>query len=159
MSDFEIRSATPSDAALVLEWIRKLASYQSALHKVVNSEDLLHQHIFCQRPVAEVFLGFHEGQAVAYAMVLPKYSSYLGRPLLYLEDLFIDSATRGQGLGRAFMQFLARLCQERGYAYMKWSVQAWNQPAKQFYLRLGAEASNEEELFVLKGDALHELAK
>jgi GNAT superfamily N-acetyltransferase len=153
-----IRSATPADTPTIARLIRALADYEKLAHEVVFDERRLHEHLFGARPSAEVLLAEEAGSMVGFALFFHSYSTFLGRPGLYLEDLFVLPEHRGKGLGKALLAALARLAVERGCGRLEWSVLSWNEPALRFYQALGATPMNEWTIYRLSGDALQGLA-
>jgi len=158
MSAVTVRAATPGDIPTVLFLLRELAAYEGKLDCVRIDESLLAEYAFGERACIEVLLGLLDGNAVSYAIFFPHFGSYLGRPWLYLEDLYVQSGARGHGVGRAMMAHLARVTVQRGWAGMAWGVLNWNEPAFAFYRGLGATNSNDHVSMDLTGDALLQLA-
>jgi GNAT superfamily N-acetyltransferase len=156
--DFEIKPATEGDTPLVLNFIKKLAVYEKLAHKVTATESALRETLFGDRPYAEVVIGYHGGEPVGFALFFHNYSTFLGKPGIYLEDLFVDEEHRGKGFGKALLIHLARLTKERNCGRLEWSVLNWNEPAINFYKALGAAHVNEWTVFRLTGAALEELA-
>jgi GNAT superfamily N-acetyltransferase len=138
--------------------IRALARYEKLEHEVVGTENDLREHLFGPRPRAEVLLVEDAGEAVAFALFFHNYSTFLCKPGLYLEDLFVLPQHRRKGHGKALLVALARLALERGCGRFEWSVLEWNEPAIAFYRSLGAELLVEWRTFRVTGDALHGLA-
>ena len=124
-----IRRANIDDVSTILGFIRQLAIYEKLEHQVVATEDGLRASLFGPRPMAEVILAEYDGQPVGFALFFPNYSTFLGRPGLYLEDLFVRDEFRGRGVGRQLLQHLAGLALERGWGRMEWAVLDWNAPA------------------------------
>jgi GNAT superfamily N-acetyltransferase len=149
-----IRPATPDDAAIIARLIRDLAEYERLAHCVFMEEQQLREHLFGPRPFAEVLLAEEAGSVVGFALFFHNYSTFLGKPGIYLEDLFVRPEHRGQGHGKGLLQALARLAVERGCGRLEWSVLNWNQPAIDFYRRLGAVPMTEWSVYRLSGDAL-----
>lgn len=158
MQGFQIRPAVAADIPVVLSLIREMAAYERASDSLAVNEALLKQFVFCERPYAEVFLGCHDDAAVSYAIVLPKFYSYQGRPNLYLEDLYVQPHLRRQGIGEIFMRYLAKLAVARGCPYLEWCVLNWNKSAIGFYNRLGARRDEERSYFYLDDEALRSIA-
>ncbi len=155
--EFHIRPATEDDAPLILQFIRELAHYERLRHEVVATEDSLRATLFGVRPYAEVSLGYLAETPAAFALYFHNYSTFLGRPGIYLEDLYVKEEFRGRGLGRALLRHLARLAQERGCGRLEWAVLNWNEPAINFYKSLGATPMDEWTVFRVTGDALDRL--
>jgi len=150
-----IRPATPADLPLILGFIRGLATYEKLLHEVEATEATLGSTLFGPRPAAECILAFADGNAPAgFAIFFTNYSTFLARPGLYLEDLFVNTEFRGRGIGKALLLHLATLANQRGCGRMEWSVLDWNQPAIDFYESLGAERKTEWTTCRLTGPAL-----
>jgi GNAT superfamily N-acetyltransferase len=156
--DLSIRFATASDCAVILGFIRELAAYEHLSHEVTADEAQLRATLFGARPAAEVLLVELGGAPVGFALFFPSYSTFLGKPGLYLEDLFVQPAMRGRGCGLALMSALARITVERGYGRFEWSVLDWNAPSLDFYRRLGAAPMSEWTVHRLVGAPLAALA-
>ncbi|MEK7693240.1 MAG: GNAT family N-acetyltransferase [Chloroflexota bacterium] len=152
-----IRAATPDDTHTIAELIRGLAAYERLAHEVSLDEAELRQHLFGERRYAEVILAEDAGEAAGFALFFHSFSTFLGKPGLYLEDLFVRPEHRGRGHGRAMLAHLARLAGERGCGRLEWSVLDWNEPSIQFYRSLGAQPMDEWTTFRLTGDALRAL--
>lgn len=152
-----IRAARAADIPLVLGLIRELAEYEQLAAEVVATEEQLRRWLCGAAPAAEVLIAERE-RPLGFALFFTSFSTFLGRPGLYLEDLFVRPRFRGQGVGRALLSHLARLVRERGYGRLEWSVLDWNTPAIGFYERLGARAMSEWTTYRLTGDALAALA-
>ena len=153
-----IRSATRDDVAVVAELIRGLARYEKLEHEVVMTEDLLSAGLFGDRPYAEVLLAVDENRPVGFALFFHNFSTFLGRPGIYLEDLFVVPEERGSGVGRAMLEHLARLAVDRGCGRLEWAVLDWNRDAIAFYERLGARPNSDWTVYRLTGEALTTLA-
>ncbi len=153
-----IRPATPADISSILQLIRALADYEKLSDQVVINEAQLREHLFGPRPYAEVLLAEEAGRVVGYALFFHTYSTFLGRPSLYLEDLFVLPEHRGRGHGKGLLARLARLAVERGCGRFEWMVLDWNTPAIQFYESLGAAVAPEWKLCRMTGDALRRFA-
>ena len=157
-SDFNIRPARMGDVPIILELIRDLATYERAPAEVVATEEQLIDVLFGERPVAEVLLAFEEESPVAFAVYFYNFSTWLGRPGLYLEDLFVKPEKRGRGYGRALLVELAKIARDRGCGRMEWAVLDWNEPAIKFYRALGATPMHEWTVFRLTRDEIAKLA-
>ena len=156
---FEIRPAQRGDVAIILELIRELATYERAPNEVTATEEQLVDVLFGPRPAAEVLLAFDEETPVGFAVFFHNFSTWLGQPGLYLEDLFVRPEQRGKGYGRALLVHLAKIAHERGCGRMEWAVLDWNEPAIQFYKKLGALPRDEWTVFRLTRDGIAKLAK
>jgi len=154
MSSISIRSATPADVPLILSLIRELAEYEREPDAVVATEGQLRDHLFGASPYAQCVMGEIDGVVQGFALYFHNFSTWRGRPGLYLEDLFVRPSARGVGLGRALFTHLARVAVERGCARMEWAVLDWNEPAMGFYRRMGAVALSEWTVWRLTDEAL-----
>jgi GNAT superfamily N-acetyltransferase len=153
-----VRAAAEGDVALVLSFIRELAEFEHLAHEVVATESRLRQALFGARPFAEVVFACIEGEPVGFALYFHSFSTFLGRPGLYLEDLFVRPAARGRGVGRYLLNWLARVALERGCGRLEWAVLDWNEAAIGFYRKLGAELKEEWKTCRVAGAALEALA-
>jgi GNAT superfamily N-acetyltransferase len=154
-----IRPATREDLPLIAQLIRDLAAYEKLAHEVRFDEDVLATKLFGPRPYAEVVIGEVDGAAQGFALFFHNFSTFEGKPGVYLEDLFVRPEARGTGLGKALLAHLAALAVERDCARLEWWVLDWNEPAIGFYKRLGAKAMDEWTVYRVDGDALTTLAK
>jgi len=154
-----IRPATRADLPLIAQFIRDLAEYEKLVQEVRFDEATLAGHLFGSRPMAEVVIGEVGGEPQGFALFFHNFSTFEGRPGLYLEDLFVRPAARGSGLGRALLAHLAALAVERGCARLEWSVLDWNAPAIGFYEKLGARAMSDWTIMRVDGEALADLGK
>ncbi|MBN1994994.1 MAG: GNAT family N-acetyltransferase [Anaerolineae bacterium] len=157
--ELTLRFATELDVPLVLDFIKKLAEYEKRLAEVVADETILHASLFGQRQVAEVMIADYNDEPVGFALFFHNFSTFLGRPGIYVEDIYIDPPMRGKGIGRAMLAYLARLAQERQCGRLDWSVLDWNEPAINFYKKLGAVPQQEWTIYRVTGEALHRLAQ
>lgn len=155
----DIRPATRADAPLLLELIAALADYERLREQVVLDVALLEQHLFGERPAAEAVIAEVDGEAVGYALFFPTFSTFLGRPGMWLEDLFVLPARRRGGVGRALLEHVASLAHARGCGRLEWSALDWNEPALAFYRGLGARVLPEWHLHRLDGSALAAMAR
>ena len=153
-----IRPATPADLSLIAQFIRDLAEYEKLAHEVRFDEAKLGANLFGPRPYAEVVIGELDGEPQGFALFFHNFSTFEGRPGLYLEDLFVRPAARGSGLGKALLAHLAQLCVARDCARLEWSVLDWNTPAIGFYQSLGARLMDEWTVMRVDGEALAKLA-
>jgi GNAT superfamily N-acetyltransferase len=158
MPNFSIRQATEQDVPLVYSFIRQLAEYERLSGAVVMTEATLRESLFGKRPAAEVLLGYADDKPVAFAVFFHNFSTFMGKPGLYLEDLFVIPEMRGNGFGRAILVELARIAVERNCGRFEWSVLDWNEPAIGFYKKLGAVPMDEWTIFRVTGEALERLA-
>ena len=156
--DLTIRAATAADTAAILGFIRDLAAYEKLSHEVVADEDRLRATLFGPRPAAEVLIAERAGAAVGFALFFQSYSTFLAKPGLYLEDLFVQPAARGAGVGSALLSALARIAVDRDYGRFEWSVLDWNEPAIRLYRSLGAASMDEWTVNRLTGAPLAALA-
>lgn len=153
-----IEEATVEDAPLILAFIRELAEYERGLDRVTATEAILRKTLFGPKPCAEAVIAFEADAPVAFAIYFFSYSSFFGRPNLYLEDILVRPASRGSGVGRELFAFLARRARERGCGRMEWSVLNWNAPAIAFYEKLGAEPVRDWTVYHLNRDEMEKLA-
>lgn len=157
MSELVIRPAAPDDAALVLRFVRELASYERLSHLVTATEESLREALFGARPGAEVALAFEAGAAVGFAVYFHTFSTFLGKPGLWLEDIFVLPEHRRKGYGRALLLHVARIAVARGCGRFEWTALDWNTPAWDFYRSVGAQPLEEWTIFRVTGDALAKL--
>ena len=156
---FKIRLAAEADIPLILSFIRELAQYEKLSNEVVATEEDLRATLFGNRSYAEVVIGEYDGSSVAFALFFHNYSTFLGKPGLYLEDLFVRPEVRGKGLGRVMLSYLAHLARERGCGRLEWWVLDWNEPAISFYRSIGAIAMDGWTVQRVDGESLDMLAK
>lgn len=157
--NFIIRAATIVDVPIILELIRALATYERAPKEVTATEDQLVDVLFGKKPAAEVLLAFENETPIGFAVFFHNFSTWLGRPGLYLEDLFVRPEHRGKGYGRALLVDLAKIAHERSCGRMEWAVLDWNEPAIEFYRKLGARPLDEWKIFRLNRDGIARLAQ
>jgi GNAT superfamily N-acetyltransferase len=155
---FTIREASESDVAVILQLIRELAEYERLSHSVVATEAGLRETLFGRRPFAEALVAESGPDVIGFALFFHNYSTFLGQPGLYLEDLFVRPAYRGRGAGTALFRRLARLALDRGCGRLEWAVLNWNEPALKFYRRVGAVPMDDWTVQRLTGEALARLA-
>lgn len=153
-----IRDAIPADCPTILHFIRALAEYEKLAHEVVATVDQLRATLFCEHPKSFCMIAESDGKPVGFAVYFYNFSTFLGRHGLYVEDVFVDPAARGAGIGQQLFSALARRAVERDCGRMEWWVLDWNEPAIEFYRRMDAEAMNEWTVYRLSGDALRALA-
>src|SRR6058998_3362261 len=154
VADFQIRPARVEDVPVILQLIRDLATYERAPDEVTATEEQLVDVLFGERPAAEVLLAFDGESPVGFAVYFYNFSTWLGRPGLYLEDLFVKPEKRGKGYGRALLIELAKIARDRGCGRMEWAVLDWNEPAIKFYRALGAKPMHEWTVFRLTRDGI-----
>jgi GNAT superfamily N-acetyltransferase len=158
VADFKIRRACVQDVPVILHLIRDLATYERAPDEVTATEERLVDVLFCERPAAEVLLAFEAESPAGFAVYFYNFSTWLGRPGLYLEDLFVKPEKRGKGYGRALLIELAKIARDRSCGRMEWAVLDWNEPAIKFYRSLGAKPMHEWTVFRLTGEEIGKLA-
>jgi GNAT superfamily N-acetyltransferase len=154
-----IRFATEADVPVLLAFIRELAEYEKLTHEVSASEEQLRATLFGPRPFAEALLACADDEPIGFALFFHNYSTFLARPGLYLEDLYVRPAYRGRGLGKMLLTAVARLAVERGCGRYEWTVLDWNTPSIRFYESLGAEMKSDWRVMRVTGAALENMAK
>ena len=154
---FTIRAATIVDVPIILELIRALATYERAPNEVKATEDQLVDVLFGKKPAAEVLLAFEDDAPIGFAVFFHNFSTWLGRPGLYLEDLFVKPEHRGKSYGRALLVHLGKIAHDRGCGRMEWAVLNWNEPAIEFYKKLGAKPLDEWKIFRLNREGIARL--
>src|SRR5882724_1898088 len=157
-AEFKIRTARLADVPTILQLIRDLATYERAPNEVTATEEQLVDVLFGEKPAAEVLLAFEKDTPVGFALFFHNFSTWLGRPGLYLEDLFVKPEKRGKGYGHALLVDLAKIARDRGCGRMEWAVLDWNNPAIKFYRALGATPMDEWTVFRLTRDGITRLA-
>jgi GNAT superfamily N-acetyltransferase len=153
-----LRPAVRDDVPLILRFIRALAEYERLLDEVVATEAALEEHLFGAQPRSEVILAEWDGVSAGFALYFHNFSTFLCRPGIYLEDVFVHPEYRGRGIGKALLLELARIARQRGCGRFEWAVLNWNQPSIEFYESLGAQAMDEWRLMRVTGAALERLA-
>ena len=154
-----VRAATPADIPAILEFIRQLGVYEKLEHLVRTDDGRLHEHLFGDRPACEALIGELDGVPRGFALFFQSYSTFELMPCYWLEDLFVEEAARGRGLGKALLAELARLTVERGFPRLDWYVLEWNKPSIDFYHHLGARMLDDWRVCRLEGDALRNVAQ
>lgn len=155
----QIIPAKEPHVPLVLEFIRKLADYEKLTDQVLADENSLRKSLFGPRPAAEALLAYWEAEPAGFAVFFHNFSTFAGKPGIYIEDVFVEPALRGRGIGKALFLYIAQVAKERGCARLEWSVLDWNRPAIEFYRKLGAVPLDEWTTFRLAGGALDRLVK
>jgi GNAT superfamily N-acetyltransferase len=157
--DLRIERATERDVPLILRLIRGLADYERLSHEVTATEQGLRETLFGAQPSAEVLLAYAGDEPAGFALFFHNFSTFVGKPGLYLEDLFVVPKFRGHGCGKALLAHLAKIAIERRCGRFEWTVLDWNEPAIGFYKKLGAESLDDWTVFRIAGDALRRLAE
>lgn len=157
--ELTIEAATIDDVPCILDFIKELAAYERLAHEVVATEESLRATLFGDHPFAEVILGRYENETVAFALFFHNYSTFLGRPGIYLEDIYVSKRVRGRGFGKQMLRHIARLACERDCGRLEWSVLDWNQPAIDFYEGIGAAPMRAWTTFRLTDEALRAAAE
>jgi GNAT superfamily N-acetyltransferase len=155
---FQIRKAEKSDVPLVLDFIRKLADYERLSHEVTATEAQLERYLFGEEKVAEVIIGFYRDVPVGFALYFFNFSTFLAKPGIYLEDLFVLEEYRGKGFGKTLLAYLAQLALEKNCGRVEWAVLDWNEPSISFYKSLGARMMDEWIINRVTGESLEKLA-
>lgn len=153
----EIRKATVDDAGRILSLIQGIADYEKLAHQVTATEELIRMNMFGDTPYAHCWLAFRNGEVAGYALYFFNFSTFLARPGLYLEDLYVKPELRGKGIGKKLLLTLAREANEKNCGRMEWMALDWNTPAHEFYFSLGVEMLEEWKLFRATGDSLKKL--
>ena len=153
-----VREAARDDVPLILSFILELAEYERLSHEVVATEESLRENLFGERPYAEVLIAEHDGAPAGFALFFHNFSTFLGKPGIYLEDLYVKPEFRGAGIGRKLLGHLARLASERGCGRLEWWVLDWNEPSIGFYKKLGAVPMDDWTVYRVSGAALEDLA-
>lgn len=157
--EVSIRAARPDEAHLVLQFIIELAEYERLAHEVQATEELIAEHLFGENPRAEVVFACHGEELVGFALFFHNFSTFQGKPGIYLEDLYVRPEMRGKGIGTALLAFLARMTVERGGGRLEWGVLTWNTPAREYYASIGAEPQDRFILNRVTGKTLEEMAR
>ncbi len=154
-----LRAAEPRDVPAIVGLITELAEFEKLTHLLQVTPDTLHPHLFGPKPVVEAMVGEVGGEVVAFALYFTNFSTFLSKPGLYLEDLYVKPQHRGSGLGKALLSRLGRLAVERGYGRFEWSVLDWNENAIRFYEGMGATVLPDWRICRVTGDALKAFAR
>jgi GNAT superfamily N-acetyltransferase len=155
---FKIKPATTQDVPLILQFIKELADYEKLLHQVVATEEILKETLFGDKSHAEVVIGYLDNKPVSFALFFHNFSTFLGRPGIYLEDLFVKPEARGKGIGQKMLAYLAHLAKQRKCGRLEWWVLDWNETAVNFYKKLNATPMDEWTVFRVTDKALDDLA-
>ena len=157
MGEVHVRAASEKEVPLILAFIKELAEYERLSHEVVATEESLREHLFGERPVAEVIVAEEGTDPAGFALFFHSFSTFLGRPGIYLEDLYVRPEFRGGGIGKQLLARLAHLAVKRGCGRLEWWVLDWNEPSIGFYKQLGAVAMDDWTVYRVSGDALRKL--
>jgi GNAT superfamily N-acetyltransferase len=157
--DLEIRKAREWDVSTLLEFIKRLADYEKLSYEVSATEDQLSRYLFGEEKVAEVVIGYYREQAVGFALYFYNFSTFLARPGIYLEDLYVLEEFRGRGFGKALLVHLAQRAVEKDCGRLEWAVLDWNEPSIKFYKSLGAKTMDEWIINRISGESLEKLAE
>jgi GNAT superfamily N-acetyltransferase len=159
MRSISIDNATESDLPVILSFIRGLAEYEKLTHLMAATEDTLRETLFGERRFAEVLIARIDGMPIGFALFFHNYSTFLAKPGIYLEDLFVLPDDRGKGAGKALLVKLAQIARERNCGRLEWSVLDWNKPAIEFYTRIGAKIHHDWQLCRMTEDGIATLAE
>lgn len=159
IAGLSLRLATKNDVPQILAFIQALAEYEKLAHQVVATEDKLAATLFGDKAFAEVVIADYQGEPAGFALFFHNYSTFLAKPGIYLEDLFVDPSLRGKGIGKALITYLAKLAMERDCGRLEWSVLDWNQPAIEFYQSLGAQMLHDWRINRVTGETLQSMAR
>ncbi len=159
LPEFVIRQAEKNDCGLILAFIKELADYEKLSHEVVASVEMLEETLFGDTPFAKVIIAEYQNKAVGYALFFHNFSTFTGRPGIYLEDLYVQPAYRGQGFGKCLLAYIADLAVQMRCTRVEWSVLDWNEPSIQFYRSIGAKPMDEWTVQRLDGEALAQFAQ
>lgn len=158
-STLVIRKAEASDSGLILEFIRALAVYEKLEHEVVADEKVIRENLFGAKAKTEVLIAERDGEPAAFALFFQNFSTFLGKPGIYLEDLYVHAHLRGLGIGKVLLKYIAQIAFERGCGRFEWSVLDWNKPAIDFYESLGAKPMSEWTVYRLNEEAIKNLVQ
>lgn len=157
MKGYKLRFAEEKDVSLILDFIKELASYEKMLNEVVATEEILKESLF-HKKVAEVIIGEYKDEPVSFALFFHNFSTFLGRPGIYLEDLYVKPEMRGKGIGKIILSFLAKLALERNCGRLEWSCLDWNEPSIKFYKDMGAIPMDEWTVYRVHEEDLDNLS-
>lgn len=153
-----VRRASEGDVPLILSFIRELAAYERLSHEVVATEEALRANLFGEHRYAEVLIAEHDGAPAGFALFFHNFSTFLGKPGIYLEDLYVKPEFRGAGIGKKLLAHLANVAKERDCGRLEWWVLDWNEPSIGFYEKLGAVPMDDWTVYRVSGEALEDLA-
>jgi len=157
LPDFKLRFATTNDVSLILGFIKELADYENMSADVVATEEILRESLF-ERNIAEVIIGEYKNEPIGFALFFHNFSTFLGKPGIFLEDLYVQPEMRGKGIGKIILSFLAKLAIDRKCGRLEWCCLDWNEPSIKFYKQLGASSMDEWTVYRLDDEALDQLA-
>ncbi len=157
--DIKLRIAEEKDVAVILNFIKELAEYEKLSHEVNANEELLRKTLFGDKKFAEVIIAEYKNEPAGFALFFHNYSTFLGKPGIYLEDLFVKVDLRGKGIGKILLAYLGKLAVERDCGRIEWAVLDWNEPSINFYKNLGAKPMDEWTVFRVAGDSIKNLAE
>jgi GNAT superfamily N-acetyltransferase len=158
LEDFKIRFADANDTGLILDFIKKLADYEKKLSEVVATKDDITESFF-EHKIAEAIISEYDGKPVGFAVFFYNFSTFMGRPGIYIEDMYVNPEFRSKGIGTLMFTFIAKLAVKRKCSRLEWAVLHWNKPSINFYKKIGAVAKDEWEIYKMDGIALERLAK
>ena len=154
---FEIKKATEKDLPVIFALIKSLADHVNLSHEISAQAEDLHQYIFGANGFVEVLIGYYEAQAAAILIFYPSFSTFIGKPAIHIEDLYIKDEFRSMGIGTIFFKYLAELALNRGCGKIEWYASAWNEKAIAFYTKMGAEKLEHRKLFRMSADAMKKI--
>jgi len=157
LTDFKLRFATTHDVSLILGFIKELADYENMSDDVVATEEVLRESLF-ERNIAEVIIGEYKNEPIGFALFFHNFSTFLGKPGIFLEDLYVQPEMRGKGIGKIILSFLAKLAIDRKCGRLEWCCLDWNEPSIKFYKQLGASSMDDWTVYRLDDEALDQLA-
>jgi GNAT superfamily N-acetyltransferase len=157
LSNINIRAATKKDVSIILKFIKELAKFEKLTHQVVATEKQLRVTLFGKKPIAKVLIAEINEKAVGFLLYFYNYSTFLGRPGIYIEDLYVNPQYRKKGIGISLMKYCIKIAKEQGCTRVEWAALTWN-PARRFYKKLGAKPLNDWVLYRLTGKKLRECA-
>jgi GNAT superfamily N-acetyltransferase len=157
MAEYSIRPAARKDSGIILSFIKKLAEYEKKLDLVIATSRDIEKYLFDQK-IAEAIVAEYRGEPAGFAIFFHNFSTFMGKPGIYIEDLFVDKELRGKGLGLSLFSYIASLALERECGFLEWSVLKWNKPSIDFYTKMGAGDKKEWDLYRLSGESLRKLA-